>query len=311
MNKKVQKFCFTLNNYTEDEYRKIREYMVSKCVYGIVGREIGELGTPHLQGYFNLGRDGRKSFATLKKEIGSRAHIEQARGSDEQNRTYCSKTGDFVEHGELQSSGKRNDLNDVAEAITKGGSVEDVALSHPSTYIKFHRGIEALHSVVASRRTRSFKTEVSVLVGAPGSGKSRYASAKSASLGSTYYKPRGEWWDGYNGQISVVIDDFYGWLKYDDLLKITDRYPYQVPIKGGYRQFTSKYIFITSNVEIDKWYKFEGYDTTALRRRIEHYHINEIPDGNIYNEDGIAILDIYDMQELSNIVQTDGDFPLE
>jgi Putative viral replication protein len=54
MNKKVQKFCFTLNNYTEDEFKKIGEYMLKNAVYGIVGREIGELGTPHLQGYINL-----------------------------------------------------------------------------------------------------------------------------------------------------------------------------------------------------------------------------------------------------------------
>ena len=67
-----------------------------------------------------------------------------------------------------------------------------------------------------------------------------------ATGGRIYYKPRGDWWDGYKQHECVIIDDFYGWIKYDDLLKICDRYPYQVPVKGSFEQFTSKYIWITS-----------------------------------------------------------------
>lgn len=301
MNKKVQKFCFTLNNYTQEEFDNVCGFISRECVYGICGREQGELGTPHLQGYCNLGRANRKTFAGIKKSIGSRAHIETAKGSDEQNKTYCSKEGNFFEHGEVQLPGKRNDLALVGEALKEGRSVADVALEHPTTFIRYHRGMEAFASIVAAKKPRTFKTKVYVLVGPPGSGKSRYAAAKSASLGDTYYKPRGEWWDGYTGQKSVVVDDFYGWLKYDDLLKIADRYPYQVPVKGGYRQFTSENLFITSNIDIDKWYKFPGYDTSALRRRIEEYHVDVIPDGNIYDMNGECVLDIYMMQDLNNI----------
>lgn len=63
------------------------------------------------------------------------------------------------------------------------------------------------------------------------------------------------------------MDDFYGWIKYDDLLKICDRYPYSVPIKGGYEIFVTKNIWITSNVPIDLLYKFPGYDPAAIIRR--------------------------------------------
>ena len=45
----------------------------------------------------------------------------------------------------------------------------------------------------------------------------------------------------------AIIDDFYGWLKYDELLKMMIRYPYQVPVKGSYIKFASKHIVITSN----------------------------------------------------------------
>lgn len=50
------------------------------------------------------------------------------------------------------------------------------------------------------------------------------AADLAAQPGEIYYKPRGELWDGYHQQPSVIIDDFYGWLKYDELLKISDRY---------------------------------------------------------------------------------------
>jgi len=123
--------------------------------------------------------------------------------------------------------------------------------------------------IVHPRREREYKTRLCILYGDPRIGKSRKANWIAKRRGDYYYKPRGPWWDGYTGQKTVIIDDFYGWLKYDELLKIADRYPYRVPIKGGYEQFTSDCIFITSNARVDQWYKFEGYKTEAILGRCE------------------------------------------
>ena len=90
--------------------------------------------------------------------------------------------------------------------------------------------------------------------------------------GSVYYKPRGEWWDGYDNQKTVIIDDFYGWMKYDELLRIMDRYPHRVPIKGGYINFTSEYLTFTSNISPNDWYHgewFKEWEQKALERRID------------------------------------------
>lgn len=113
---------------------------------------------------------------------------------------------------------------------------------------------------------------MSYFYGEPGSGKSRRALAEAtAAGGGIYYKPRGEWWDGYEQQENIIIDDFYGWIKYDEMLKICDRYPYRVPVKFGFEIFNSKRIWITSNSPIDTVYRFIAYDSTAFRRRIDVY----------------------------------------
>lgn len=52
----VHRLCFTLNNYTSREFDLIKQTPVS--VYGIIGEEVGENGTPHLQGCMNFSHEG-------------------------------------------------------------------------------------------------------------------------------------------------------------------------------------------------------------------------------------------------------------
>jgi len=270
------RWCFTLNNWTEDEYQHFR---IQDCVYMIIGKEIGDEGTNHLQGYINLGRDNRKRLELMKKIFSARAHFEVAKGTDVQNRDYCSKDGVYEEFGTLPQPGKRNDLSLAVETLKSDNKIRTLAELYPETYVKYHRGFEALNSVLLDQTRRDWKTKLVVLVGPTGSGKSRYCFEQSKlDYGEdVYYKPRGDWWDGYDSNQCVIIDDFYGWIKYDELLKITDRYPYRVPIKGGFRQFLAKTIYITSNVEPDMWYHFQGFDVRTIKRRIDQYYRDAIP----------------------------------
>jgi len=85
-------WCFTLNNYTDDEYKTIKEFVINKTDKYIIGKEIGEQGTPHLQGYIYVKQKIR--FTTLKN-LCNRLHLEIARGSPEDSLKYCSKDGNF------------------------------------------------------------------------------------------------------------------------------------------------------------------------------------------------------------------------
>ncbi len=97
---KGRKWIFTLNNYTDLEYRTIEQHFQDTTYY-CVGKEVGEEGTPHLQGYLEYKH--AKAFGAIKKLI-PRAHIEKGKGSRYQNLTYCSKEGDFITNIEMKIS---------------------------------------------------------------------------------------------------------------------------------------------------------------------------------------------------------------
>ncbi|APZ87906.1 replication-associated protein [Anguilla anguilla circovirus] len=262
----VRRVCFTLNNYTEEDLRFIQKHLTGVSKYLIVGKEVGETGTPHLQGFINLKK--KTHFNSVKKLL-PRAHIDKAKGTDQHNKDYCSKQEVALEHGEIQGQGKRNDLaSALATVRANGGDIKALEDSHAVVYAKYKRGILACIDDFGWKKERDWKTEVHVLWGIPGCGKSRYAREQAPEA---YYKPRGEWWDGYTGQEDVIVDDFYGWLQFDELLRICDRYPHRVPVKGSFVQFTAKRIYITSNVPVPEWYPSRGSDLPALYRRLTTY----------------------------------------
>lgn len=90
-----KRYCFTLNNYTIEELNKITE--CAKCAKinkYIIGKEIGENGTPHLQGFIEL--KVKERITGLKKWDGwERCHFENAKGNDD-SQIYCAKDGDYI-----------------------------------------------------------------------------------------------------------------------------------------------------------------------------------------------------------------------
>ncbi|WP_445779031.1 hypothetical protein [Shewanella sp.] len=89
---KGRNWCFTLNNYTDTEYTSILSFCTKPGKLYIIGKEIGESGTPHLQGYISSKNAIR--FNTLKS-VCSRMHLEKAKGDGMANRKYCSKDGNY------------------------------------------------------------------------------------------------------------------------------------------------------------------------------------------------------------------------
>lgn len=70
---------------------------------------------------------------------------------------------------------------------------------------------------------------------------------------NTYYKLKGKTWDDYDRQQTVILDNFDGFIEFDVLKNLCDRYDYTVHTKVHLREFTSKYLFIFSKILPYEW----------------------------------------------------------
>nr|WAE42369.1 MAG: replication associated protein [Cressdnaviricota sp.] len=91
--KDSKRWLFTLNNYTLEEMEQMERYLRNNSEGFIYGQEVGEEGTPHLQGYVEFKKKMRMSE---NKTINKRIHWEIAKGDKQTNYNYCSKDGKFV-----------------------------------------------------------------------------------------------------------------------------------------------------------------------------------------------------------------------
>jgi hypothetical protein len=270
-------WCWTLNNYTDDE-RNALEALGSELpepvIYLIFGEEEGENGTPHLQGFISFSK--RMTFRFTKTLISERAHLESAKGSPKQNKEYCSKGKNIKEYGTLPGGrGARTDLEAVAQACREGKSLKEIAEDYPSAALQYSTGILRLKQFY--RPEREGPPELWCLWGRTGTGKTRRIW-EFTDHDMLWVHPGDRWFDGYYGQPAVLFDDFDGgWFKMTYLLKLIDRYMFQVPIKGGYTWWAPKVIYFTSNHHPKEWYPQakEEHVNALLRRFREYGHIQE------------------------------------
>jgi len=233
-------WCFTVNNFTAADWFSVKA-MCTPAAYGICEEEVGDKGTPHLQGYVRF--PNAKTMQQMRKFV-PRAHLEVAKGNDAQNRLYCSKSGTNVfEIGVVGEQGKRSDLATISKMIkNKEISFEDVMWTYPEQYARCHRAFKDMFNAVMTARTEA--PEVTWLWGAAGVGKTRWAHDKFGQE-NIYSKDNTPWWDGYRQQQVIMIDDFEDDIPYRTLLKMIDRYQYQGQIKGGYVHINSPQMVIT------------------------------------------------------------------
>lgn len=112
---RAKHWCFTLNNYTEEDVDRLNDLRPG-ISYLVAGKEIGESGTRHLQGYVAFSEQLRLRKA--KSYIGE-AHLSVARNIPN-SIAYCKKDGDFFEIGEPPPlQGVRSDLERF-KAFVKG-----------------------------------------------------------------------------------------------------------------------------------------------------------------------------------------------
>lgn len=253
--------CFTLNNPKLDDKEKLLSLGIWR--YVIIGDEVGETGTPHLQGYGILHKQWRLN--ALKKEVGDRVHLERRKGTHEQAREYCMKDDHYEERGTEPTPGKRNDLEKAIDCIKATGSLKRVAEDCPSTFIKYSRGLRD-YALMMVEPYDHFSVRGLWYVGEPGTGKSRKARE---IYPDAYLKSQNKWFDGYDGQTAIILDDLdKGGACLGHFLKIwTDRYACTGETKGGTVALRHEVFVVTSNYSIDELWGEDLQMCAAIKRR--------------------------------------------
>lgn len=268
---KYRRIVFTLNNWTPAEYAAVCS---NDFKWMVVGKEVGEEGTPHLQGAAVLGK--QYTLTGLKKLPGmARAHFQSMGGTCEQNLAYCSKqdTAAFTK-GSMPKEGKAEQLKHCYEDLKAGATMRELALTHGVEVIKYYRGLTACRSLLAEARSEPPK--VIWLFGPTGVGKTRCCTDFARlHMGGDYWMSTGalQWFDGYDGQQCAIIDDFRGkHCSFSFLLRLLDRYPLLVPIKGNHVNWRPSVIFITAPYGPDEIFAVRREhlpeDMAQLTRRI-------------------------------------------
>lgn len=271
-------WLFTINNPTPDHDYLIRDLPSLYCIYSY---EMASSGTVHIQGYVSFPRC--KKISVLTKLLPG-AHLEVRRGTHSQAKAYCSKVEDptFLdgpyEMGDDSSIAdrprQRTDLEAVKKDMDSGATLTQIWDNHFGAATRYHRAFETYMDLRSKHREfkAGEKPRVHIIWGPSGTGKSTRARTLYPGaywLTKPSQKTTTVWWQNYSGEEVVVLDEYYGWLSYDLLLRLLDWYPVTVEKKGGSSKLAAKTFVFTSNKPWQEWYKIS--DTSALKRRIEEF----------------------------------------
>jgi len=272
-------FCFTLNNYEDADIAAIRELHEACATYTIFGREVGESGTRHLQGYISFRQ--RIALSVAIDRLPTKCHVEVAKGGARANITYCSKEGRQEEIGvrpcKIDVSKSRKDLAEdfVKKAQDGATGVKDFADENPGVWYFSGHNLRRNFLSVAAPVQRD-EIHVEWVYGPPGVGKSRYAHNE---LPDAYIKdPRTKWWNGYMLEKTCIIDDFGpGGIDINHLLRWFDRYKCLIEQKGDMCPLHVTRFIITSNFSPEECFtdnfQVPHVQLPALRRRIHVTHM--------------------------------------
>lgn len=294
-----RKYQLTINNPQEKNLdhetlkRKLLEF--KPVEYFCLADEKGLEGqTPHTHIYMVSKSPIR--FSTVKKRF-PEAHIEEARGTSEENRAYVQKSGKwaddpkrdtsipgtFEEWGELPADpgqGFRSDLEQLYTMIYDGKTNAEIMAANPELAFHISRMDKIRQDIMEARYRDTFRTlEVTYIFGPTETGKTRGVMEKhgysSVYRVTDYSHP----FDRYASEPVLCFDEFRSSLMIGDMLTYLDGYPVNLPARYAQRVACFTTVYIISNIDLTDQYPNVQNDEPAtwkafLRRigKVVEYH---------------------------------------
>lgn len=223
---------------------------------------------PHWQLFCSFKRAVR--LAAVRKLFGTRVHAEPSRSTAAE--AYVLKDDTAIHGTRFELGAKafcRNSKTDWALAKEKAkiGALDDIP---PDVYIKYYRTLKAIAMDNMTKPNDLDGVAGIWIHGPPGTGKSHYARANYGH--SLYLKAQNKWWDGYQGEDNVLLDDLDTKVLGHYLKIWADKYCFMAECKGSSMQIRPKNFIITSNYTPEQLFD-DPVLAEAIRRRFYFIYI--------------------------------------
>lgn len=250
-------------------YENPQQKHPDKVRYAIYGKEkCPTTGKIHWQSYIEFFKPQRMSG--IKKMYNDKTvHLEIRNGTREEAKVYCQKDKDWVEVGEwIKGQGHRTDLTPIVQALIDGTPLSEVMMTNPEIYCRYRNGLKDIAAHTQRINTPAWRSvEIILHTGPTGVGKTRDAMKEAT------YKIQGsqlQWWDGYDGDKIICIDEYNNDVKITVLLELLDGYKKRLPIKGGHTFAQWTKVYVTMNLRMEEFHpNAKKAHKDALMRRIK------------------------------------------
>lgn len=275
---KSKHWCWTLNNPSEADDLEV-EGMKEIATYIVYQPEEGQQGTRHYQGYVAF---VNRHELTYVRKVLTRASWRIAKGSSLENFGYCSDWRKRVD-------GKDGEVHEWGERPVSGGQATKRSWDEAFENARLHR-LDAIPGDIKVRyygnvkrimqdnpiKCRSLPDVCGFwLYGQAGCGKS--TAAREFAGGEEYFfdKPCNKWWDGYQGEPVVILDDFdlgHSVLGHH-LKRWADKYSFPAEQKGTTTQIRPRVIIVTSQYRPCQIFHGDDALIEAIERRFKIFKL--------------------------------------
>lgn len=300
-----QRFVFTLNNYNEDDLLKVDELKNNPDIqYACCAKEVGEQGTPHLQGYIHFKSDRRKRFQWFHDLFGRndqgacRCWVKLALGQPQQSAEYITKGLKrgvikpgydpimvFLECGQLPNprgnpgASQRNKWTTI-RTLAQTGHFTDIADEFPMEWILHRPKLESQYGFGIQLPSWDPDIRIDFFWGPTGTGKSRTAYSHFERTGKPIYvkDANTKWWDGYMYEPNVLLEelDRSNIGEMTRLLKMwCDKRPFRAEVKGrSTALIRPEWVIICSNYSPEMLWGHDDALLGPMRRRMVVTHFD-------------------------------------